>query len=174
MAKHHQTKSPPRGAALAHAGNGAPATPEADLRHGLAAWEQGDYGQAIQFWRQAQRKGARPGVARALAEAHFRRALAASTEGRRAQELLEAVQLAPDRAVYQFHLGLAYQRQGQLRRALAAYETAHRLAPNDARVRRQLVLARLTDPTAALDVEQFLAGAPVQDEATVHHYLGAA
>ena len=41
MAKHLHTKSPSRGAALAQAGNGAPATPEAELRHGLAAWEQG-------------------------------------------------------------------------------------------------------------------------------------
>src|SRR5215212_9851262 len=97
----------------ARPGPAVAADPAVEVRRGLAAFERGEYGVAIQAWTQARRAGAPEAVDRAIAEAHFRRALAATTDGRRVQELHEAVALAPEHAVYQYHLALAYHRQGQ-------------------------------------------------------------
>ncbi|MGI8554064.1 MAG: tetratricopeptide repeat protein [Dehalococcoidia bacterium] len=104
-------------------------------------------------------------AALALAEAHFRRAMLATNEARRAQDLQEAVALVPDRAIYHFHLGLAYHRQGQLRRARKSYEIAHRLAPSDGRFQRHLLLASLALPAATSRVRELLAGTSLRDEA---------
>lgn len=108
------------------------------------AFEAGDYGEAIRAWKAAARSGMDGPLKRALAEAHFRRALAsAANPARAARDLEEASALAPDHAIYHYHRGLAYHRQGQHRRAIAPYEQAHLLAPDDARIRRHLVLALL-------------------------------
>ncbi|MBI3978966.1 MAG: tetratricopeptide repeat protein [Chloroflexi bacterium] len=165
MAK--QKKKPqfkPVSTVQAKGGAPAAATPETAVRRGLEAFRRGDYTTAIQTWQQARRSGAPAGVAGALAEAIFRRALATTNQARRAQDLQEAIALAPSRAVYQFHLGLAYHRQGQLRRALAAYEEAHRLAPADARIGRHLALALLADPSTAPRVRDLFKDAPPRDE----------
>lgn len=138
--------------------------PEVETRRGLVAFESGEYGAAIQAWTQARRAGAAEAVDRALAEAHFRRALGASSDGRRVQELQEAVALAPDHAVYQHHLGLAYHRQGQTGRAIVAYETACRLDPANPRYRRHLLLARLSDRGAEEQPEDLPAAASPGDE----------
>ncbi len=145
---------------------GAVATlaPDVEVRRGLAAFERGELGVAIQAWTQARRAGAPETVDRAVAEAHFRRALAATSDGRRAQALNEAVALAPDHAVYRYHLALAYHRQGQVRQAILAYEAACRLDPTSTRYRRHLALARLGDAGADTRLEDVLAGLPPGDE----------
>jgi cytochrome c-type biogenesis protein CcmH/NrfG len=135
-----------------------------ERQRGLQAFEQADYGQAIQAWKQALRSGAPSDLVGALAEAHFRRALGTTNAGRRAQDLHEAVQLRPDRALYHFHLGLACFRLGQLRRAVAALETAHRLDPREARFERHLALARLSEPAARLDGFELPDGALAGEE----------
>lgn len=138
-----------------------------EVGRGLAAFQRGDYDTAIQVWQRVRRPTASPGQDQALAEAHFRRAIAATNPARRLQDLQEAVALCPGSAVYHFHLGLAHQHLGQSGRALAALEAAHRLAPGDARTRRHLALLLLGAPSPAARVYDLLAGAPGQDEAAV-------
>ena len=77
------------------------------------------------------------------------------------------MRLAPDRAVYHYHLGLAYLRQGQHRRAAAAFETADRLEPGDARLQYHFALAALTDDPRPMlpDTSSRLAQAPARIEA---------
>lgn len=143
-------------------------SPEVVLRRGFAAFQTGDYTTAIQHWEQARRSWpSAAGAIRALAEAYFRRALATTNPSRRVQDLHAAVALVPGRAIYQFHLGLAYQRQGQLRRALPAFEAAHRLAPDDDRCRYQLALALLADPAQAGRARDLLATARTDSEPVV-------
>ena len=143
------------------------ASREEELRRGLTAFQSADYTTAVRAWQQAKRTRATPGVDRALAEALFRRALSAIDLARRAQDLQEAVALAPDRAVYHFHLGLACLRQGQLRRALVVCEEAHRLAPDDDRIRCQLALVLLADPASTARARDLLAASPTSDETAV-------
>jgi tetratricopeptide (TPR) repeat protein len=144
------------------------ASPEEEVRWGLSAFERGDYEEAIQAWQRARRAGASTAIDRALAEAYFRGALHDSHLARRTRHLHEAVVLAPGNSTYLFHLGLAYHRQGQPRRAADAFEAAHRLAPADDRVRRHLVLALLadSDPAAAERARELLVTAKPGDEAT--------
>lgn len=159
----------------ARPGSVVTADPNVEVRRGLDAFERGEYGVAIQAWTQARRAGAPEAVDRAIAEAHFRRALAATTDGRRAQELHEAVVPAPDHAVYQYHLGLAYHRQGQVGRAIVAYEAAGRLDPTNARYRRHLMLARLGDPGADAPTEDLVeTAASPGDETSARHAALAA
>lgn len=169
MARHHHSRShkfslrsgkhSAPAASLPHAVGPQPASAAQDLRRGLAAFECGDYSQAIQAWKQAQR-AAGPAdaarTARSLAEAHFRRALAATNAARQAQDLKDAVQLAPERAVYHFHLGLACLRQGQHRSAAAAFEAAHRLEPGDARMQYHFVLAALANDQRPISDDRLL------------------
>ncbi len=110
----------------------APVDPADGLNRGLEVFRSGDYVEATQAWGRARRAGAGVGVARALAEAYFRLALAFPVDRgqRRVQVLHEAVALAPDQARYHLHLGLAYHRQGNLRRAAAVYAAALRPAPD--------------------------------------------
>lgn len=167
MAKHGKKKRalPALGTVRAMPAASRAESPDADLRRGLTAFEQDDYGEAIRTWREVRRAGAAAKVLdKALAEAYFRRALATENQGRRAQDLQEAVALAPDRAIYHFHRGLAHQRQGQIRRAREAYIEAHRLAPADARIGRQLALALLVDPATAEQAADVLASIPARDE----------
>jgi tetratricopeptide (TPR) repeat protein len=148
-------------------------TPSAALRAGFEAFARGDYALAIQAWKRVQQDGAPVGLAAALAEAHFRRALGAANEARRVQELSDAVQLTPDRALYHFHLGLAHFRNGQLRRALTALESAHRLDPENGRFHHHLVLATLTDPVVTPDGVACQAGTSFPDEAALRAHAVA-
>ena len=99
---------------LPHARLSAPAAvgtavandPDGEAWRGFAAFQRGEYGEAIQAWRRARRAGAPAAIERAVAEAHFRLALDAASEARRADELRQAIALAPTRAPYHFHLGL--------------------------------------------------------------------
>ena len=141
--------------------------PADGVRRGLDAFERGDFGTAIRAWTQARRAGAPGAVDRAIAEAHFRRTMAATTDGRRAQELHEAIALAPDHALYQHHLGLAYLRQGQHQRALLAFEAATRLDSADDRYRRHLTLAQLGVDGAGAEQDASLPEAMLGDEQSV-------
>lgn len=156
----------------------------AEVPRGFAAFERGNYDEAIRAWQAGQDAGAPPALRAALAEAYFRRALgspkgpapantAVVQDGhpqpsRGLQDLQRAVTLAPQHGGYHFHLALAHHRAGDLRAALAAYEHAHRLAPRDARVRHHLTLALLClehAPASADRARELLASAPVPDEA---------
>lgn len=176
MAKHrrHKHKVHPSLPSPAAGGAKTAVAPEAELRRGLAAFQRGDYDEAVQAWRQARRAAPNDSLCLALAEAHFRRALATTNAARRAQDLQEATALALDRPMYHFHLGLAYHRQGQLHRAAASYEVALRLAPGDGRFRRHLALADFADPAASPRTEDLTAGNLSQDEAATRlRALGA-
>ena len=63
----------------------------------------------------------------ALAEAHFRRALAARDDPARLNELQKAVELLPTEARFWYHLGLAHHRLSELDEAQAAYVRAAEL-----------------------------------------------
>ena len=141
------------------------ASSEVDVRLGFAAFERGDYAEAIQCWKRARRAITSPGLLPALAEAHFRRALAVTIPMRQVAELQEAIAVAPNRVSYHLHLGLTLQRQDQLRRAIGAYEAALRLAPGDERVRFQLALALLADPSSSDRGQALLAEPAVKGSA---------
>ncbi|MBI3967310.1 MAG: tetratricopeptide repeat protein, partial [Chloroflexi bacterium] len=161
--------SPPAGTGQPAGGSGqsgaaSSGTLRAEAERGLAAFERGDYPEAIRIWERVRTARPSAGLERALAEAHFRRALATTSAANRARELQQAVTLAPNRAIYHLHLGLAHERQGQRERALGAYEAAQRLAPKDDRVRRQLALARLAEPVTVGAAAELLASAPKRDK----------
>lgn len=158
---------------------------EAELQRAFAAFEHGNYDEAIRVWQAAQRASAPPpALGAALAEAYFRRALETSPgsprpsdgappqnghahSSRSIEDLQQAVALAPQAVAYQFHLALAHHRAGDLERARAAYEAASRLTPQNARVRRHLALALLGfehDPAALEQAKNVLAGAPAREE----------
>jgi tetratricopeptide (TPR) repeat protein len=163
----HTPRFAPRRQAAGPLSGGTVKSRSAELRLGFDAFAQGDYGQAIQAWKRVQRAGAPAGLAAALAEAYFRRALGAANEARRVQALSEAVQLAPDRALYHFHLGLAYFRNGQLRRALTALESAHHLDPENGRFHHHLVLFALADPSTTPGGLAFVQSTVFSDEAAL-------
>ena len=115
----------------------------AELRRGLDAFRNDDFDAAVTAWRKARRAVAVDSasrVVRALAEAIFRRAIGSANPTLAIRDLEEATQLLPGRAIYRFHLGLAYHRQGQTRRAIATLEEAVRLEPVDDRYRYHLAL----------------------------------
>lgn len=162
-----KSRKPKKGSSGRSAGATPTATapPEVEIRQGLAAFQAGRYGAAIEAWQRARRAQPAPGVIQALAEAHFRQGLEAGDPARRGHHLREAVALDPDRVVYHFHLGLTYQRQARPREAIDAFERAYQLAPADRRVRHHLVLALLGDPAGAVRARELLADAPASDEA---------
>src|SRR5215213_8004931 len=87
--------------------------------HGLRAFHAGQFDLAIAAW--TPRAGREPKVAVALAEAHFRRALARMPTADPLADLRRAIALAPADLRYQYHLGRALQRAGQLAAAVAQY-----------------------------------------------------
>ena len=84
-------------------------------QNGLKAFRSGRYDQAIVAWEKA---GPSAIPVAALAEAYFRRGLAAGSES----DLKRAAALQPGELRYTYHLGLLAQRAGCLDEALAAYE----------------------------------------------------
>jgi len=138
--------------------------PDAGLRWGLAAFQRSEYAGAIGAWRRVRQVAPSAALDRALAEAHFRRGLAAGSPAQRVQDFQEAIALRPDSAVYHLHLGLALRSLGQLGRARAALEAAHRHAPQDQRIQRCLALLLLTDPAHTHQVHELFAQPPKGDE----------
>ena len=113
---------------------------------GQIHFQQRDYAAAAKAWRAAMKVNAEPHLARKLAEAHFRYALSLDRERQLTgiiSELHQAVQRAPDVAIYHYHLGLAYHQKGQHERAISAYEQALKLAPDNQRFQKHLELARV-------------------------------
>ena len=113
---------------------------------GQTHFQQEDYAAAVKAWRTAMKVNAEPHLARKLAEAHFRYALSLDRERQLTgiiSELHQAIQRAPDVAIYHYHLGLAYHRKGRHERAILAYGQALKLAPDNQRFQKHLELARV-------------------------------
>ena len=113
---------------------------------GQIHFQQGDYAAAVKAWRAALKVNAEPHFAGKLAEAHFRYALSLDRERRLTgviSELHQAIQRAPHVAIYHYHLGLAYHRRGQHKRAISAYEQALKLDPDNQRFQKHLEFARV-------------------------------
>ena len=114
-------------------------------QEGRIHFQQKDYAAAVKAWRTAIKVNAEPHLARKLAEAHFRYALSLDRERQLAaviSELHQAIQRAPYVAIYHYHLGLAYHRRGQHKRAIPAYEQALKLDPDNQRFQKHLEFAR--------------------------------
>lgn len=112
---------------------------------GQIHFQQRDYAAAVKAWRAAMKVNAEPHLARKLAEAHFRYALSLDHERQLTgiiSELHQAIQRAPNVAIYHYHLGLAYHRRGQHKRAILAYEQALKLDPDNQRFQKHLEFAR--------------------------------
>ena len=112
---------------------------------GQIHFQQKDYAAAVKAWRAAMKVNAEPDLARKLAEAHFRYALSLDRERQLAtviSELHQAIQRAPHVAIYHYHLGLAYHRRSQHKRAITAYEQALKLDPDNQRFQKHLEFAR--------------------------------
>ena len=133
-------------------------SPAALRQAGLRAFKRGDYGRAIEIWEQAARQSSDPRLTLALAEAYFRRGLNRLHGKTRAPQagvadLKQAAKLQPDAPRYAYHLGLAAHRQGDLDRAIRAYQTARKDAGEFAgRAAYPLALALLQngkDPASA-------------------------
>jgi tetratricopeptide (TPR) repeat protein len=91
---------------------------------GNRAFRQGEFGRAIKAWGKLDGEQDEA-VETALAEAHFRRGLAAHQAGTQAvADLRRAVELCLDEGRYWYHLGLALHRSDQVEEACAAYARA--------------------------------------------------
>ncbi len=115
-------------------------------QQGQIYFQQRDYAAAVKAWRAAMKVNAEPGLASKLAEAHFRYALSLDRERQLTtviSELHQAIQRAPHVAIYHYHLGLAYHRKGQYKRAIPAYERALKLDPDNQRFQKHLEFARV-------------------------------
>lgn len=128
---------------------------------GQQAFHQGDYDAAIAAWQQALGENPSPSLTAALAEVFFRRGLIRfHRDGQQRaglSDLAEAATLVADEPRYLYHLGVAYHRQGNLNKALAAYRQALQADPSFVRAAELTVLALLEQgqnpvPTAAWKV----------------------
>jgi tetratricopeptide (TPR) repeat protein len=94
-----------------------------ERERGLQAFDKGDFDTAIAAWISALRAKPSSAVEAALAEAYFRRAC---LNRQRAPDVVladlqAARDLVPDDAQYNYHIGLAQHRMGNLKAAIAAY-----------------------------------------------------
>lgn len=121
-----------------------------DLRQqGLQALEAGRYEQAIAAWTGLARHD--PAVATALAEAHVRRAHSLPAGDVQVREIEHALRLAPHELRYQYALGLALHRAGNLGGAIERYRAVLDNAPAWPGVALVLALALLEqNPTRPL------------------------
>jgi tetratricopeptide (TPR) repeat protein len=114
----------------AHA-DGRSAGSGGERTRGMQAFQRGDYGAAISAWEILYRRAPGEPLARALAEAHFRRACLNSRRlpAQALEDLRLAVELVPDDARYLYHRGLALHRQNNHTEAIAAYRESLRCDP---------------------------------------------
>ncbi len=118
-------------------------------RRGIQAFQVGRYDDAIASWSRIPQLNAKLAVA--LAEAHFRRALTRPSDAERVADLRRAVELRPHDLRYQYHLGLALHRAGDLEAAVERYRVVRQHDPAWRGVGLALALARLEqDPRADL------------------------
>ncbi len=125
---------------------------------GSNAFRLSDYNQAIETWERVRTQAPDMLPAAALAEAYFRRGqeLLARPQPDSAaalSDLRRAVELQPEDACYAYHLGLAFQRSGDLKTAIIHYEKVRQKpgSPFARRAAYPLALALLQeglDPTA--------------------------
>ncbi len=118
-------------------------------RRGLQMFQVGRYSDAIALWSRAPQSDAKLTAARA--EAHFRLALSRPTDAERLADLRRAVELRPHELRFQYHLGLALHRTGDLDGAIERYQAVLRQDPTWRGAGLVLALARLEqDPRAEL------------------------
>ncbi len=98
-------------------------SPAAIKQNGLRSFRQNDFTSAIVQWSHLD-LDAEPTMRAALAEAHFRRALAAKDSAVRLSDLQRAIELLPDESRFWYHLGLTHHRADRLDAAIAAYDRA--------------------------------------------------
>lgn len=118
-------------------------------RQGLRAFNSGNYSQAISAWSELAQPD--PRVVKALAEAYVRRSRTHSTEAGRVADLQKALELAPDELRYEYQLGLALHRAGELSGAIERYRSVLARDPVWPGVATALALALLeADPQTDL------------------------
>ncbi len=141
-----------------------PLSPAAAAERGLHAFHGGRFADAIALL--APHAQTHPRIAAALAEVYFRRALARHTPPeQQLSDLQRAADLAPDDAVYQYHLGLAYHRRGDRSTALIAYQMALQANPQQRGLPFAYALALIeSDPQADLSA---LTALPERERALV-------
>jgi tetratricopeptide (TPR) repeat protein len=99
-----------------------PPTPTLDQRQlGLQAFRAGRLDEAIALWSELAQQDAQ--IVAALAEAHFRRALMRPAGEEQVADLRRAATHVPGELRYQYHLGLALHRVGNLAMAIEFYRT---------------------------------------------------
>ena len=92
------------------------------IQRGKTAFEQEDYGVAIENFELARQKSNAPAATlSALAESYFRRAASAPFSYTARIDLKHAVELAPHNPMYRYHLALARHRNGDLNKAISDY-----------------------------------------------------
>lgn len=108
---------------------------------GLRAFQANRFSEAILIWTPLAERDDQ--VRAALAEAHFRRALAAPPSDPAVADLRRAVELAPGDLRFHFHLGRYLHRCGDLAAATREYRTVLEGDPNWAGAAQLLALATL-------------------------------
>src|SRR5439155_1317774 len=93
-------------------------------QRGLHAFQAGRFAEAIVAWTPLAERD--PAARAALAEAHFRRALATPPLAPALDDLRRAAALAPDQPRYRFHLGRYLHRSGDLAAASEQYRAVLR------------------------------------------------
>jgi tetratricopeptide (TPR) repeat protein len=164
----------------------SPAVVADPRQRGLHAFQAGRFAEAIVAWTPLAARD--PAARAALAEAHFRRALATPPLAAALDDLRRAVELAPEEPRYHFHLGRYLHKSGDLAAASEQYRAVLERDSAWAGAAKLLALAALEqNPRADLaklpgfspTVAQLLAPAqallrgaavPDQDETPVGHF----
>lgn len=95
-----------------------PARPVNAKRQGLKLFKLGNYDQAIAAWEQERQRTPDAKLTAALAEAYFRRGVKQQERA----DVTTAVSLQQDNPLYQYHMGLAQQRDGDFDKAIKVYQ----------------------------------------------------
>lgn len=121
----------------------AASVPLNERERGQQAFARSDFTGAIAAWTKVAREENSAAVERALAEAHFRRACQhpRTVTPQMLDDLKTAAELVLDDALYAYHLGLAYHRQGDRTRAIECYRSALQRDAYHARAAYMLCLA---------------------------------
>lgn len=124
--------------------------PEGQLdprQQGLRAFQARRFDQAITIWQGLVQRDA--SVKAALAEAYFRQALTRTLPEEQVADLQQALALVADDMRYQYHLGLALHRAGDLAGAIERYRAVLQRNPRWPGAGKVLALATLEqDPQA--------------------------
>jgi tetratricopeptide (TPR) repeat protein len=128
----------------------APASSQDARREGMRAFMAQRFGSAIAAWTQLEQHDAK--VREALAEAYFRRALTHADATARADDMRQALELAPHDLRYRYHRGLALHRAGKPAEAAEHYRAVLHKSPAWGGAGLALALAELEqDGTADLE-----------------------